>query len=64
MESPPALPTTPEAAEALMDAAAPMAFADALTLEADTQRELGRAHDFAEGVAAFFAKRPAVFKDR
>ena len=42
----------------------PMDFADAITLEADTQRELGRAHDFAEGVAAFFAKRPAVFKDR
>jgi 2-(1,2-epoxy-1,2-dihydrophenyl)acetyl-CoA isomerase len=41
-----------------------MDFADAITLEADTQRELGKAHDFAEGVAAFKAKRPAVFKDR
>ena len=48
----------------VIDAAAPMDFADAIALEADTQRELGRAHDFAEGVAAFFAKRPAVFKDR
>ena len=48
----------------VIDAAAPMDFGDAIGLEAATQRELGRAHDFAEGVAAFFAKRPAVFKDR
>ena len=47
-----------------LDTAMPLDFADALTLEARAQRELGRAHDFAEGVAAFFAKRPAVFKDR
>lgn len=47
-----------------LDAAMPMDFADALTLEADTQRELGRGADFAEGVAAFLAKRPAVFRDR
>ena len=48
----------------LIDAAAPMELADALALEASTQRELGRAGDFAEGVAAFFAKRAPVFKDR
>ena len=48
----------------VIDAAMPMDFASAIGLEADTQRELGRAPDFAEGVAAFFAKRPALFKDR
>lgn len=47
-----------------LDTAMPLDFAAALTLEAQAQRELGRAHDFAEGVAAFFAKRPAIFKDR
>jgi 2-(1,2-epoxy-1,2-dihydrophenyl)acetyl-CoA isomerase len=48
----------------VLDAGMAMDFSDAITLEADTQRELGRAADFAEGVAAFLAKRPAVFKDR
>jgi 2-(1,2-epoxy-1,2-dihydrophenyl)acetyl-CoA isomerase len=48
----------------LIDSATTLEFGDALRLEADTQRELGRSADFAEGVAAFFAKRPAVFKDR
>ena len=36
----------------------------ALALEAYHQRRLGRAGDFAEGVAAFVDKRPATFADR
>lgn len=47
-----------------MDAASTMGYADALALEASVQRELGRAHDFAEGVAAFLAKRAPRFSDR
>ena len=34
------------------------------SLEAKVQGELSRGHDFAEGVAAFLQKRPAVFTDR
>ena len=48
----------------VIDAAMPMDFGDALAQEANTQRELGRTADFAEGVAAFFAKRAPLFKDR
>lgn len=33
-----------------------------LDLERDLMRELGRSHDYAEGVAAFIGKRPAQFK--
>ena len=36
----------------------------ALQAEARLQRELGASHDFAEGVAAFQARRPPVFTDR
>lgn len=48
----------------LIDASAPADLAEALSWEAQAQGELGRAHDFAEGVAAFFAKRPPTFRDR
>jgi 2-(1,2-epoxy-1,2-dihydrophenyl)acetyl-CoA isomerase len=48
----------------LIDQATTLSLPDALAAEADTQRQLGYAADFAEGVAAFFAKRPPVFKDR
>jgi 2-(1,2-epoxy-1,2-dihydrophenyl)acetyl-CoA isomerase len=48
----------------LVDASAPADLAEALSWEARAQGELGRAHDFTEGVAAFFAKRPPAFKDR
>ncbi len=36
----------------------------ALRFEAEVQRELGRGNDYREGVAAFVARRPAVFGDR
>ena len=47
-----------------LDEATTLSFDDAITREADVQRELGHAHDFAEGVAAFFAKRAPLFTDR
>lgn len=47
-----------------LDGAAMLDYAQALTLEATVQRELGYAHDFAEGVAAFRDKRSARFRDR
>jgi 2-(1,2-epoxy-1,2-dihydrophenyl)acetyl-CoA isomerase len=47
-----------------IDAALPMDFPSALAREAQVQGRMGRGPDFAEGVSAFLAKRPAVFKDR
>lgn len=48
----------------VLDDSQQLGLAAALSLEADVQRTLGAAPDFVEGVAAFMAKRPAVFCDR
>jgi 2-(1,2-epoxy-1,2-dihydrophenyl)acetyl-CoA isomerase len=47
-----------------LDAAQLMPMEQALERETALQRELGRAHDYLEGVAAFAAKRAPVFSDR
>jgi 2-(1,2-epoxy-1,2-dihydrophenyl)acetyl-CoA isomerase len=44
-----------------MDAAATNTLDAQLDLEASMQRELGNSLDYAEGVKAFFGKRPPVF---
>ena len=47
-----------------MNAAATNTLDRQLDLERDAQRQLGRSADFKEGVAAFLAKRAAIFTGR
>lgn len=46
----------------LIQSAATSSLDEQLDLERDAQREAGRSADYAEGVAAFLDKRPAVFR--
>lgn len=48
----------------VLDEAMMISYADALSLEAKAQAELGAAGDFREGVTAFLEKRTAKFSDR
>jgi 2-(1,2-epoxy-1,2-dihydrophenyl)acetyl-CoA isomerase len=60
-----ALPTKALAAtRRAVDDAMGMDYAGALSMEAERQGVLGRAHDAREGVAAFVAKRAPTFSDR
>ena len=52
------------ATRAAIDAAGHLSYADALSHEGKLQSALSASHDYLEGVAAFMAKRPAVFSDR
>ena len=52
------------ATRAAIDGAMQMSYADALSAEGAYQSRLSAQHDYLEGVAAFVAKRPAVFSDR
>lgn len=48
----------------LLDAGLESSLTEALDAEAQAQRKLGFAHDYAEGVAAFVQKRAPLFTDR
>ena len=52
------------ATRAAIDSALTLDYADALSQEGRLQSRLSAAHDYLEGVAAFMAKRPALFSDR
>ena len=52
------------ATRAAMDAAMHLGYAEALSMEGRVQSRLSVSHDCLEGVAAFMAKRTAVFSDR
>lgn len=52
------------ATRAAIDAAMHLSFAEALTHEGQWQSRLSASPDYLEGVAAFIAKRTAVFSDR
>jgi 2-(1,2-epoxy-1,2-dihydrophenyl)acetyl-CoA isomerase len=52
------------ATRAAIDGAMQLGYADALGAEGQWQSKLSASHDYLEGVAAFMAKRPAVFTDR
>lgn len=41
-----------------------LTLSEALTMEGEVQRRLGKSHDYIEGVGAFFAKRAPRFTDR
>jgi 2-(1,2-epoxy-1,2-dihydrophenyl)acetyl-CoA isomerase len=41
-----------------------MTLSEALSMEGELQRHLGKSHDYLEGVSAFFAKRAPKFTDR
>ncbi|UXH79919.1 enoyl-CoA hydratase-related protein [Roseateles amylovorans] len=47
-----------------LDASMELEFEESLRLEARLQSQLGYAHDYLEGAAAFLTKRPPQFKDR
>ena len=49
---------------AVLDASQHLTMDEALSMEAHVQGELSQAHDYAEGVQSFMAKRAPVFTDR